>query len=227
MKLLLSIIILFFCLSLFAQDSTQSESIVIQFSGIVVTGDSSFGLPGAHIYVPKWRRGTATNDVGYFTMPALAGDCVIVKHIGFKKKYIILPDGIEKQSYTYIIDLKQDTTELAEITVMPYPTYQLFKKAFVSMRTPEKEDLENWEKNMRKEDLERMMLAMGPSSYESYRRYSLQEIINIENSNIITNSTINNPLLNLFAWITLVQDIKEQVKKKKKQKERDAYESDF
>jgi len=227
MKLFLGIITLFFCTNLVAQDSTQSEPIVIQFSGIVVTGDSSFGLPGAHIYVPKWRRGTATNEVGYFSMPALAGDSIVIKHIGFKKKYIILPDGKDKQSYTYIVDLKEDTTELAEITVMPYPTYQLFKKAFVSMETPEKEEMENWEKNMNKEDLKRMMLAMGPSSYESYRTYSLQEIKRIENDNMLTGGTVNNPLLNLFAWVNLVKEIKSEIKKKKKQKEKDAYESDF
>lgn len=225
MKYLIAFFISIISLSAYAQDvdSTRKEPIVIQFSGIVVSGDSSFGMPNVHIYSPRWRRGAATNEVGYFTMPALAGDSIIIKHIGYKKQYVILPDGIEKQSYTYIIDLKEDTTQLAEITVMPYPTYQLFKKAFISMDTPEQKDMENWEKNMKKEDLERMMLAMGPSSYESYRTYSLQEITRIENDNMVT----MNPLLNLFAWAALVQEIRQQVKDRKEQKEKDAYESDF
>lgn len=223
MKRILIILTIFISATCFAQDALEAEPIVIQFSGIVVTGDSAYGLPHVHIYVPRTRRGTETNDMGYFTMPALAGDSVVIKHIGFKKKYIILPDGMEKQSYTYIIDLKQDTTELAEVTVMPFPTFQIFKHAFAKADIPKDENEKNWEKNMRKEDMEKMMLAMQPSGYESYRTYTLSEIQRIEKSNI----TNTNPLLNLFAWVSLIQELSDKAKKRKKQKEKDAYESDF
>lgn len=223
MKKLQIIFILF--ISFYSSFSQDEEPIVIQFSGIVVTGDSAYGLPHVHIYVPKSRRGTETNEVGYFTMPAIAGDSVVIKHVGFKKQFMILPDGKDKQSYTYIIELKEDTTELPEVTVMPYPTFQLFKEAFVKLDLPKEEGVENWQKNMNKKDLERMMLAMGPSSYESYRTYSLQEIQRIETSNIAQGFV--NPLTNLFAWAALIQELNKRAKKHKKQKEKDAYESDF
>ena len=213
--------------SVFAQDSTSKKPVVVQFSGLVVTGDSAFGLPHVHIYDPKSRRGTETNKMGYFTMPALAGDSLVIKHIGFKKKWVVLPDGLDKQSYTYIIELKEDTTYLADITIMPYPTFQIFKHAFVSMETPEKKEMENWEKNMRKEDLEKMMIAMAPSSYESYRTYSLSEIQRIENANMMTGGTVNNPFLNLFAWAQLINDLNKKAKKRKKQREKEAFESDY
>lgn len=216
------IFLLLFIIYGFTSYSQDKEPIVIQFSGLVVTGDSAFGLPHVHIYNPKYRRGTETNDVGYFTMPALAGDSIVIKHIGFEKKYIILPDGKDKQSYTYIIELKEDTTQLAEVTIMPYPTFQLFKEAFVKLDLP-KEKSAHWEKNMRKEDLEKMMYAMAPSSYETYRTYSLQEIQRIENRNMVA----VNPLTNLFAWVSLIQELSKKAKERKKEKEKDAYEYDY
>lgn len=227
MKIFISIFILIFSLSSFAQDSIKTKPVVVQFSGLVVTGDSAFGLPYVHVYEPKSRRGTETNEMGYFTMPALAGDSIVIKHLGFHKKYVILPDGQDKQSYTYIIELNQDTTVMADITIMPYPTFQLFKQAFVKVELPQDENMNHWEKNMRKEDLEKMMFAMAPSSYETYRTYSLQEIQKIENNNMLTGGQVNNPLLNLFAWVNLINELSVKAKERKKQKEKDAFESDF
>ena len=226
MKRFFLAIIAIHCLSTISQ-AQDKDPIVIQFSGIVVTGDSSFGVPHVLIYVPKSMRGTETNDIGYFTMPALAGDSVIVNHIGYKKQHIILPDGVDKQSYTYIIDLKTDTAELAEISILPYPTFQFFKQAFAKVDIPSDENESNWQKNLSKENMERMMLGMAPSSYESYRNFSLKEIKKMETSNIITNNPqFYNPLLNPFAWINLVKELKEKAKKRKKDKESDAYDDD-
>ena len=208
----------------YAQNLTKiTEPIVIQFSGIVVTGDSAFGVPHVLIYVPKSMRGAETSEIGYFTMPALAGDSVIIKHIGYKDQYLILPDGKDKQSYTYVIELSEDSTMMAEISVLPYPTFQLFKAAFAKVDIPKDESENNWKENLSKKNLERMMLAMAPSSYESYRYYSKQEVKRIENSNIAT----INPLTNLFAWISLIEELSKRNKQKKKQQEEDSLEDEF
>lgn len=220
MRFITIILFLFSSLLCFSQDE---EPVVIQFSGIIVTGDSAFGVPHVILYVPKTMRGTETNEIGYFTMPALAGDSVIIQHIGFKKQHIILPDGKDKQSYTYIIDMKADTSELEEITVLPYPTFQLFKEAFAKVDLPKDDNEQNWEKNLNKKNLERMMLAMAPSSLESYRTYTLQEVQRIEQRNMVA----TNPLTNPFAWISLIHELNVKRKKKKKERAKDANYSEF
>lgn len=222
MKNILFIFLLLFSVLSFSQDKSE-DLIVIQFSGIVITGDSAFGVPHVLIYVPKSMRGTETNDIGYFTMPALAGDSVVVKHIGYKTQYIILPDGIEKQSYTYIVDFKADTSEMAEINIFPYPTYQLFKQAFVNADIPRDDNEENWRKNLNKKNLDRMMKGMAPSGYESYKTYTMQEVQRIERGNNVN----VNPLTNVFAWISLIQEINEKRKIRKKEKKKDADYSEF
>lgn len=201
----------------------QDDPIVVQFSGIVVTGDSAYGIPHVHIYVPASLRGTETNDMGYFTMPALAGDSVIITHVGYKKQHLVLPDGKDKQSYTYVIELNTDTTQLDEITIFPYPTFQIFKEAFVNADIPKEEGSENWQSNLEKEKLEKMMLAMSPSASENYRYYTLQEIQRIEQGNMVA----VNPLTNLFAWVQLIQELNKRAKERKKEKADDAEESDF
>ncbi|CAA9281260.1 MAG: hypothetical protein AVDCRST_MAG95-3325, partial [uncultured Adhaeribacter sp.] len=62
--------------------AAQGRAAVVQFSGIVASGDSLYGVPGVTVYVPKAGRGTATNEYGYFSMPVLAGDSVVVRALG-------------------------------------------------------------------------------------------------------------------------------------------------
>ena len=66
---------------LFVTSVTQAQNYkrrVIQLSGIVLGEDSVSGLPGVHVYVPKAGRGTSTNVTGFFSMPVLPGDSVVI-----------------------------------------------------------------------------------------------------------------------------------------------------
>ena len=60
---------------------SQSKKRVIQLSGIILSEDSVSGLPGVHIYVPKAGRGTTSNRTGYFSMPVLEGDSVVISSV--------------------------------------------------------------------------------------------------------------------------------------------------
>ena len=57
---------------------------VIQFTGVIFANDSASVVPGVHVYVPKGGRGTTTNPYGFFSMPVLEGDSIIVSAIGFE-----------------------------------------------------------------------------------------------------------------------------------------------
>ena len=59
---------------------------VIQLSGVVLEEDSVSGVPvpGVHIYVPKAGRGTTTNGMGFFSMPVLEGDEIIISAVGYR-----------------------------------------------------------------------------------------------------------------------------------------------
>ncbi|MFZ6001993.1 MAG: carboxypeptidase-like regulatory domain-containing protein, partial [Bacteroidota bacterium] len=71
----------------------QSQKRVIQLSGVVISSDSTSGpMPGVHVYVPKAGRGTSTNRAGFFSMPVLVGDSVVVSSIGFQRQSFIVPN---------------------------------------------------------------------------------------------------------------------------------------
>src|SRR5688572_7843897 len=68
----------------------QSQKRVIQLSGVVLDQDSVMPLPGVHVYVPKAGRGTSTNGNGFFSMPVLVGDSVVISSIGYQRQFYIV-----------------------------------------------------------------------------------------------------------------------------------------
>lgn len=210
------ILVLFFFA--FYQSQAQEERKIIQFSGIVTYGDSLFGVPGVHLYVPKSGRGTSTNDAGYFSMPALENDSVIVSAIGFEKKYIIIPKADEKASFTAIIHMSEDSTTLDEILVLPYPTLQLFKEAFLALKLPEKQT-ETMKMNFDEQSMKNMMKALAMDGSGNYKYYTLQEIQKLEQKNMLAVNTLLSPT----SWIAFFRALKngdfKQNKDVKKEKE--------
>jgi len=109
-----------------AETKAQGESSVIQLSGLVLGEDSTSALAGANIYVPTAGRGTSTNMYGYFSLPVLAGDSVVISSIGYKKQYYLVPEK-QRESMTIVVELQTDTTYLPGVTVFPFPTEEIFK----------------------------------------------------------------------------------------------------
>src|SRR6187551_3298048 len=90
----------------------QQNKRVIQLSGVVLgqlEGDSVIQLPGVHIYVPKAGRGQTTNPVGFFSMPVLVGDELIISSVGYQRQKFVVPENATEYQ-TIIVTLVQDTT---------------------------------------------------------------------------------------------------------------------
>ena len=175
---------------------------VIQFSGLVVTGDSSYGVPGVHIYVPNEGRGTTSNDVGFFTMPALEGDSILISAVSFKKRYYVVPE-IEGDHITAYIDLIQDTIKLPELQVYPWPTEELFKEAFLAMNPTTGEEM--LKKGQLNENLLLKMRQTMPRDYRmSYYDYMDQYWYNQNNQYMGVTTGYIDP----FAWARFIKSLK-------------------
>lgn len=181
----------------------QGERQVIRFSGLVVEGDSSYGVPGVHLYVPKAGRGISTDATGYFSMPTLAGDTVIVSAIGYKKQRIVIPNRKES-GYSVLIDLKIDTTYLPVVEVFPFPSIEVFKEVFLATRIPETFEEQNVKRNLSNQELTRLSFAAPATPNMGYRNTMNTYINSIMNKNSATSI----PLLNPFAWAELIKSIK-------------------
>lgn len=189
----------------------QEDKTVIQFSGVIIGEDSASGVPGVHIYVPKAGRGTTTNQYGYFSMPVLQGDSVIISAIGYHRQYYIIPDN-KGQSVTVGITITEDTTMLPLVEIFPFPTEESFKEAILSLQLPD--ELDKNSPNMGEDVLARMLRDMPMDGSMNHRYYMEQQFFQMHNR--FSNPRYNNPLLNPFNWAKFIQSIKDGDLKKQK-----------
>ena len=180
---------------------------VIQFTGIVTTVDTTSGIMGAHIFVPKEGRGTTTNYYGYFSFPVLEGDSVVVSAVGFQRIHFTIPE-IDKDSYSVLITLPEDTTYLPELEVRPFPTEEMFKEAVLAYRLPNQGDINNMDSNLDPYLLMEMAKNMPMDGSMNHRYFTQQRAEYLFDGN----GPRYNPLFNPFAWAQFFDSIKKKKK---------------
>lgn len=189
----------------------QQKKRVIQLSGVVLEEDSVSGepVPGVHIYVPKAGRGTTTNGMGFFSMPVLEGDEIVISAVGYDRQNVtVAPDWPEYQ--TIIVTLTQDTTFLPEVVIFPFPTEEVFKQAVLAMNMPL--DNSGIDKRNFNEELLALMVKTTPMDGYQNQRYYLDQWAN---SATYRYQPVTNPFLNVFNWAKFFSSLKQNNKKKK------------
>jgi hypothetical protein len=192
--------------------NAQTKKRVIQLSGVVLEEDSVSGVPvpGVHVYVPKAGRGTTTNGMGFFSMPVLEGDEIIVSAVGYEHQNVTV--GSDWPEYqTIIITLNQDTTFLEPVNVFAFPTEEVFKQAVLAMNMPL--DNNGIDKRNFNQDLLALMIKTTPMDGYQNQRYYLDQWANSSTSRF---QPVTNPFLNVFNWAKFFSGLKENDKKKKK-----------
>ncbi len=189
----------------------QGRDNIIQFSGVIVGEDTTQGVPGVHIYVPKAGRGTTSNLYGYFSMAVLVHDSIVISAVGYKKRHYIVP-GDQGSSLTAIIELAEDTTYLPTIEILPFPTEELFKEAILAMNLPI--DPYGNSNYLGDEVMAQMLRNMPMDATTNYKVYMEQQFYQMHSRN-----SYQDPLMaitNPFAWSQFIQSIKRGDFKKKK-----------
>ncbi len=196
-----------FCTAQLAQ--AQQKKRIIQLSGVVIEEDTVNGkpVPGVHVYVPKAGRGTTTNNVGFFSMPVLTGDEIVISSVGYQHQTFVVPDD-SPEYQTIIITMLQDTTLLPEVVVMPFPTEEVFKEAVLALNLP-MEDERVDKKNMNQELLALMVKTTPMDGYQN-QRYYLNQWAGSTNSKF---QPVTNPFLNPFNWVKFFNSLKKNKKK--------------
>lgn len=193
----------------------QGKRRVVQFTGIVASGDSLLGVPGATVYVPKAGRGTATNVYGYFSLAVLAGDSVVIRSLGYRNQTIIIPADYQRQSYSVIVQLKEDATVLPEVRVFPYSTEKDFKKAFLALKLPTERGSAAAD-NLNEQLMRRIFNSQPVGATANYRQTMSQQQQQFDKRMGMGPSQYsNNPLLNPFSWLQLIKQVKDGEFKKK------------
>lgn len=177
---------------------------IIQLSGVVmdtVTGP----VPGVHIYVPKAGRGVTSNAVGFFSMPVLVGDSVVISSVGYQRQHYIVPESAT-EFLTLVVPMVEDVTYLREVEILPYPTEEVFKEAVLALNLPPK-DID--EKNLNAELLA-LILKTTPMDGPMNQRYALNQWAASQNDKFMP---VTNPFLNPFNWVRFFNSLKKDKKK--------------
>ncbi|MCS6821602.1 MAG: carboxypeptidase-like regulatory domain-containing protein [Microscillaceae bacterium] len=194
----------------------QGEKNVIYFSGIVVDGIKTEPLAGVGIYIPKAGRGTVTDENGYFTLPVMVGDSVVISSVGYKKRYYKIPK-MSKDAYSVVIELTEDNTLLPVVEVFPYPTEEIFKEAFLSVRLPDEEKIKALRKNLNEKVMFLLAASIPMDGTMNFRNLTQQQFLYTHNRYAVPMLQLLNPL----AWAELFRSIKRGDLKKEKWKTED------
>ncbi len=198
-------ICLFACIS---KASAQSKKRVIQLSGMVLGQDSlSGGLPGVHIYVPKAGRGTTTNTVGFFSMPVVVGDSIVISSVGYTRQYYMVPDHTS-EFLTVVFEMSEDVTMLGEVTATAFPTEEVFKEAILALNLPPDSQID--QRNLNAELLA-LILKTTPMDGPMNQRYYLNQWASHTSDKFMP---VTNPFLNPFNWVKFFNSLKTNKKKK-------------
>lgn len=187
----------------------QQKKRVIQLSGVVLEEDSTTGrpIPGVHVYVPKAGRGVTTNGMGFFSMPVLENDEIIISAVGYARQTFTVPVN-SKEYETIVVTMVQDTTYLQTVVIMSFPTEEVFKQAVLALNMPM--DNNGIDKRNFNEELMALMLKTTPMDGYSNQRYYLDQWAGSANNKF---QPVTNPFLNPFNWAKFFSSLKKDKKK--------------
>jgi len=198
-----------------AMHGQQSDSTIVQFSGLVVTevdGELE-GLPYTNVLLSSSGRGTYSNLDGYFSIVARKGEVVIFSSIGYGTVEFTIPDTLSENRYTIYQIMSQDTFNLPETVVYPWPSREHFKIEFLALDIPD--DLqERAEDNLASVAMDKMRNELDTDGGENsgyYLRRQAESYYSIGQSKPMH-------ILNPIAWAKFFKDWKSGKFKRKNKK---------
>ncbi len=194
------ILIIFVCF-LVQHEMVAQDKKLIQFSG-TVKDELLQPLPFSHVLILNDYRGAITNNFGTFSLVAQESDSILISSVGYKTKYIAIPDHLPSKFFNLDIVLEVDTLIIAEANIYPWKTYEEFKDAFVNLKLPN-DDTERARRNIA---LIRTQIIMD---HEPSARANFHAIMQKQyEQTFIQGQYPSYQILNPFAWAKFFKALK-------------------
>jgi hypothetical protein len=156
--------------------TAQEDKDIIQFSGMVLDGsnDELYPVPYTNVLVKGKGRGTYSDLKGFFSIVVEAGDTIVFSAIGYKTVEYVIPTDLEDKRYSIVQLMTQDTINLPETVVFPWPSREHFKLEFLAMDvTPELQRRAS--ENLATETLAKMRNEVATDGVENANFYLRQQ----------------------------------------------------
>jgi hypothetical protein len=199
MKYLFGLLFLFIAAAASAQ---VTEHPLVQFSGVTHNADSAKVIvPYVNITnVTTHKQVYTTNYEGYFSFVAHEQDTLRFSSVGYSPVTVVIPANVTTHSLIMNLLLKPQIINLPTFRVFPWATVDEFRKEFLAMKIAD-DDLEIARKNLSGASIRAGEAALPYANYGSG-----VNVLDMHNSVVNSHSTVN-PLLNPFAWGSLIRDI--------------------
>jgi len=186
------------------QKSLAQSRRVIQLSGVVTDTTGAF-LPGVNFYVPKAGRGATSLNNGFFSLPLLTGDTVLISCVGYHSQTYVVPRDA-KEFTSVLFEMHQNVTFLEEV-VITMPTEELFKDAVLALNVP----LDNTgiDPKQLNAELFALMVRTTPMDCNANYRYYIEQFSQSADNKF---HPVYNPFLNPINWVKFFKDIKKKKK---------------
>jgi len=178
----------------------ENKDNLIQFSGIIVTGDSLKPVPYVNIIIENTHRGTTSDFFGYFSFVAKEKDTILFSSVGFKKNRFIIPDSLSTNRYSLIQVLLTDTVLLTETYIYPWPTKEQFRMAFMNLNIPD-DDMERAKKNLELIEMHERFKAMGMDGSQNFKNFMHEQTSRLYYAGQYPSTNLLNPI----AWAKFIQ----------------------
>ena len=200
-KTALSLLLFFIVVSSPNHVSAQEKKDdLVQFSGIIVTGDSLQPVPFVNILIQGSRRGTTSDYFGYFSLVAKPNDTLVFSCIGFKHNRYIVPDSLSTNRYSLIQVLITDTFLLSETYVYPWPTKDQFKMAFMNLNIPD-DDLERAKNNLQLIEMHERFKNTGMDGSQNFKNFMQEQTSRLYYAGQYPPTNLLNPI----AWAKFIE----------------------
>ncbi|PWJ36144.1 carboxypeptidase-like protein [Sediminitomix flava] len=194
-----------------SESKAQGEQHMIKLSGVVVEGDSLFGVPGVHIVVENAGKGTVSNQAGLFSADVFPGDSISFSAVGFKKVKMAVPDT-RNPAWTVVVKLQEDVKTLPQIEIYPYPTKELFREAFLALDQEEDPRITNMKENVNQEKITYMAKVIEDDYNDNFNTFLKQQQAMQTARMFAPSFSFTDP----FAWARFIKSVQNGDLKKKR-----------
>ncbi len=209
-----TLILLFLFLGITKLSRAQSRPVhdtdLVQFTGFVVSYDSTKTLPFVTIRIAGTTRGTYSDMQGYFSFVAKKSDLVVFTCLGYETRVFNFPPGIKGSRFKTIVTLVEDTFFLEGPTIHGYPTAAQMDYIFSRTKIP-MDALATAQQNLRQKPLMDMAETLNNDGFENaqwtFNQYANKMYYNGQTQPI--------PVLDVFAWSKFLQSLQKGDKKRK------------
>ncbi len=170
---------LFICLIAVLSSNLLSAQVadndLVQFSGMVLDGTTSelMPVPYTNILIKDKGRGTYSDFTGFFSIVVEKGDVIEFSAVGYKTVEYTIPKNLPDSRYSLVQLMSQDTMNLPETVVFPWPSKEHFKLEFLAMDVTSEME-QRALRNVANETLERMRSTV-PSDGREHANYYLRQ----------------------------------------------------